>query len=66
MDVQRLMVVGAAGSGKSTFLQWLALCAAQQSFPGLLTDWNRLVPFFIRLHDYQGQGFPGPEAFADK
>ncbi|MGB3217535.1 MAG: hypothetical protein WBD79_09035, partial [Anaerolineae bacterium] len=42
--VQRLMVVGGAGSGKSTFLQWLAVCAAQQSFPDALSDWNRLVP----------------------
>ena len=60
------MVVGAAGSGKSTFLQWLAVCAAQGSFPESLADWNRLIPFFIRLRDYQGQGFPAPEAFADK
>ncbi|MBK7203092.1 MAG: NACHT domain-containing protein [Anaerolineae bacterium] len=64
--IQRLMVVGGAGSGKSTFLQWLAVCAAQQSFPAALSDWNRLVPFFIRLRDYQGQGFPTPEAFAEK
>ncbi|MFZ1598256.1 MAG: NACHT domain-containing protein, partial [Anaerolineae bacterium] len=64
--VQRLMVVGGAGSGKSTFLQWLALCAAQQSFPAALSGLNRLVPFFIRLRDYQGQGFPTPEAFAEK
>ena len=60
------MVVGAAGAGKSTFLQWLAVCAAQGSFPVPLADWNRLIPFFIRLRDYQGQGFPAPEAFADK
>jgi Leucine-rich repeat (LRR) protein len=64
--VQRLMVVAAAGAGKSTFLQWLAVCAAQGRFPEPLADWNRLVPFFIRLRDYQGQGFPQPEAFAEK
>ncbi|HSN74162.1 MAG TPA: NACHT domain-containing protein [Anaerolineae bacterium] len=65
-DIQRLMVVGAAGSGKSTFLQWLAVRAAQQDFPPALSEWNRLVPFFIRLRDYQGEGFPSPMHFADK
>jgi hypothetical protein len=65
-SIQRLMVVGAAGSGKSTFLQWLAVGAGRQSFPPALAEWNRLVPFFIRLRDYQGQGFPAPEHFADK
>ena len=65
-QVQRLMVEGAAGSGKSTFLQWLGLCAAKQSFPPSLESWNALVPFFIRLRDYQDQGFPPPEAWADK
>lgn len=64
--VQRLMVVGGAGSGKSTLLQWLAVRAAQQDFPPALEDWNRLVPFFIRLRDYQGEGFPSPAHFADK
>ena len=64
--IQRLMVVGAAGSGKSTFLQWLAARAAQQDFPPALAEWNRLVPFFIRLRDYQGEGFPSPAHFADK
>ncbi|MFZ2360977.1 MAG: NACHT domain-containing protein [Anaerolineae bacterium] len=64
--IQRLMVVGAAGSGKSTFVQWLAVRAAQQDFPPALADWNRLVPFFIRLRDYQGEGFPSPAHFADK
>ena len=60
-QVERLIVVGAAGSGKSTFLQWLAICAAERSFPDSLAAWNDLVPFFIRLRDYQGKAFRRPK-----
>ncbi|MET8344388.1 NACHT domain-containing protein [Streptomyces microflavus] len=45
----RLLLRGPAGSGKSTLVQWLALNAARQTFGGELADWNRCVPFVLRL-----------------
>jgi hypothetical protein len=56
-------VRGPAGSGKTTLLQWIAVNAAGQTLPPVLTDWNGLIPFFIRLRRCLQTGFPGPEAF---
>ena len=64
--VQRLMVVGGAGSGKSTFLQWLAVCAAQQSFPQRCPIGTGWCLSSSAYETTQGQGFPKPEAFAEK
>ncbi|MFJ8105037.1 NACHT domain-containing protein [Streptomyces sp. NPDC096132] len=63
-DCDRLVLRGPAGSGKSTLLQWLALNAARQSFGPELTDWNRCVPFVLRLRSFHGpDGLPLPEGF---
>lgn len=60
----RLLLRGPAGSGKSTLLQWLALNAARQSFGPQLADWNRCVPFVLRLRSFHGpDGLPMPEDF---
>ncbi|MGW0531444.1 NACHT domain-containing protein [Streptomyces sp. NPDC003032] len=60
----RLVLRGAAGSGKSTLVQWLALNAARQSFGPELADWNRCVPFVLRLRSFQlPEGLPLPEDF---
>ncbi|MFH8290825.1 NACHT domain-containing protein [Streptomyces sp. NPDC018059] len=60
----RLMLRGAAGSGKSTLVQWLALNAARQSFGPELADWNRCVPFVLRLRSFRlPEGLPLPEDF---
>ncbi|MEU9932337.1 NACHT N-terminal Helical domain 1-containing protein [Streptomyces anulatus] len=48
----RLLLRGPAGSGKSTLVQWLALNAARQTFGGELADWNRCVPFVLRLRAF--------------
>ncbi len=60
---RRLVVRGEAGSGKSTLLQWIAVRAAHHDFSPNLTSWNNSVPFFIRLRERVGLGFPSPEAF---
>ncbi|WP_432138224.1 MULTISPECIES: NACHT domain-containing protein [unclassified Streptomyces] len=63
-DCHRLLLRGPAGSGKSTLLQWLALNAARRSFGSELADWNRCVPFVLRLRSFHGPGgLPLPEDF---
>ena len=59
----RVMLVGRAGSGKTTVLQWLAVSAARSDFTGALAELNQHFPFFIRLRDYVGQKLPKPEEF---
>ncbi|TRV74541.1 NACHT domain-containing protein [Streptomyces sp. 130] len=61
---ERLLLRGPAGSGKSTLVQWLAVNAARQSFGGELADWNRCVPFVLRLRAFTSDDrLPGPEDF---
>ncbi|MGW0559261.1 NACHT domain-containing protein [Streptomyces sp. NPDC003016] len=60
----RLLLRGPAGAGKSTLVQWLALNAARRSFPRELDDWNRCVPFVLRLRAFTSSGaLPMPEDF---
>ncbi|MFJ5865130.1 NACHT domain-containing protein [Streptomyces parvus] len=60
----RLLLRGPAGSGKSTLVQWLALNAARQSFGSELADWNRRVPFVLRLRAFTAQeSLPAPADF---
>ncbi|WP_254705558.1 NACHT domain-containing protein [Streptomyces vilmorinianum] len=60
----RLLLRGPAGSGKSTLVQWLALNAARRSFTGELADWNRCVPFVLRLRAFtSADALPTPEEF---
>ncbi|MGW0946643.1 NACHT domain-containing protein [Streptomyces sp. NPDC002623] len=63
-DRRRLLLRGPAGSGKSTLMQWLALNAARRSFGPELADWNRCVPFVLRLRSFHTpDGLPLPEDF---
>ncbi|MFJ9640399.1 NACHT domain-containing protein [Streptomyces sp. NPDC101178] len=60
----RLLLRGPAGSGKSTLVQWLALNAARQTFGSELADWNRCVPFVLRLRAFTALDvLPTPEEF---
>ncbi|MFK8907353.1 NACHT domain-containing protein, partial [Streptomyces sp. YS-3] len=60
----RLVLRGPAGSGKSTLVQWLALNAARRTFTGELADWNRCVPFVLRLRAFtQADALPLPDEF---
>ncbi|WP_128817155.1 NACHT domain-containing protein [Streptomyces sp. S063] len=63
-DRDRLLLRGPAGSGKSTLVQWLALNAARQSFGDELADWNRCVPFVLRLRAFTAlDALPAPADF---
>lgn len=60
---RRLLVRGNAGSGKTTFLQWLAVRSASRSFEGALAGLNSVIPFFIRLRRHIEQPLPRPHEF---
>ncbi|MEU1895909.1 NACHT domain-containing protein [Streptomyces pristinaespiralis] len=63
-SADRLVLRGPAGSGKSTLVQWLALNAARRSFGKDLEDWNRCVPFLLRLRAFTSSDtLPMPDAF---
>ncbi|MGA4861044.1 NACHT domain-containing protein [Streptomyces lavendulocolor] len=63
-DADRILLRGQAGSGKSTLVQWLAVNAARRRFGRDLDDWNRCVPFVLRLRTFPPSGpLPGPGDF---
>ncbi|WP_198943997.1 NACHT domain-containing protein [Streptomyces sp. CB03234] len=63
-ETDRILLRGPAGSGKSTMVQWLALNAARRRFDRDLDDWNRCVPFVLRLRAFTSSGsLPGPGDF---
>ncbi len=64
VGTDRLLLRGAAGSGKSTLIQWLALNSARRTFGLELADWNRCVPFLLRLRAFTtAESLPMPEDF---
>ncbi|THA78777.1 NACHT domain-containing protein [Streptomyces sp. A0592] len=59
-SVDRILLRGPAGSGKSTLVQWLALNAARQAE----RPWAMYVPFVLRLRSFTASGdLPLPEDF---
>ncbi|MDX3539214.1 NACHT domain-containing protein [Streptomyces sp. MB09-01] len=61
---ERILLRGAAGSGKSTVVQWLALNAARRTFGPGLESWNVLVPFVLRLRSFtSAKSLPMPGEF---
>jgi NACHT domain len=56
----RLIVTGAAGSGKTTILQWLTVRAASGDLPATLLELEGSVPFYVRLRRYAGRPLPRP------
>ncbi|WP_405688872.1 NACHT domain-containing protein [Streptomyces sp. NBC_00057] len=64
LETNRLLLHGPAGSGKSTLVQWLALNAARRTFDSELMDWNRCVPFVLRLRAFTSyETLPAPDDF---
>ncbi|MGW1654248.1 NACHT domain-containing protein [Streptomyces atratus] len=64
LETNRLLLRGPAGSGKSTLVQWLALNAARRTFDSELMDWNRCVPFVLRLRAFTSyETLPAPDDF---
>ena len=60
---KRTIILGRAGSGKTTILQWIAVRAARSDFTGDLAKLNSHIPFFVRLREYVGKALPQPEEF---
>jgi len=50
IDSSRMVLLGAPGSGKSSFVMHLAAMVAQKD-PALPSSWHRLLPLFVRLRD---------------
>jgi hypothetical protein len=55
---KRLLLRGHAGSGKTTFLQWIATKSVSRGFIDQLRNFNEYVPLFVRLRDYYGKELP--------
>jgi NACHT domain len=60
---RRALVIGQAGSGKTTLVRWLAVRSARRDFSGSLSNWNGTVPFFIPLRQYVNRTLPAPQEF---
>src|SRR5262249_11384562 len=54
------VILGQAGTGKTTLLQWLTVTAARKELPPKIGAWQSRIPFFIRLRQLHGH-FPSPE-----
>jgi len=61
----RLLVRGPAGSGKTTLIQWAAVFCAARDHEGELETFNELVPFVIKLRDFDDSKLPAPNRFAE-
>ncbi|WDD97201.1 leucine-rich repeat domain-containing protein [Thalassomonas actiniarum] len=48
---ERLVIIGDAGQGKTTLLQWLTVQCGRQDFSGDQTPWNQKVPVIIKLRE---------------
>ncbi|WDE09973.1 leucine-rich repeat domain-containing protein [Thalassomonas haliotis] len=46
---ERLVIIGDAGQGKTTLLQWLTVQCGRQDFSGDKAPWNQKVPVIIKL-----------------
>ncbi|MFF3337795.1 NACHT domain-containing protein [Streptomyces flavidovirens] len=59
---RRILLQGAAGSGKTTLMHWLAVRAAQGDLPSELNQLQGRVPFVVPLRALAGShGFPQVE-----
>jgi energy-coupling factor transporter ATP-binding protein EcfA2 len=55
---ERVLLRGAAGSGKTTLVQWLAVTAARQTYDEHLTHLIGRVPFVLPLRRVVREGLP--------
>ncbi|MET9555619.1 NACHT domain-containing protein [Streptomyces sp. NPDC006645] len=63
-DRRRVLLRGAAGSGKTTLVQWLAVNAARDSFPDQLAHLGGRVPVVLPLRTLvRGAALPTPADF---
>jgi hypothetical protein len=59
----RVLLRGAAGSGKTTLMQWLAVTAARQIYDEQMTHLLGRVPFVLPLRRIARDGLPSPDRF---
>lgn len=57
------LITGLAGSGKTTFLQWVAVRCANKDWRGKLSYLNECIPFFIKLRHIESKSLPTVEEF---
>jgi hypothetical protein len=62
---RRTLLMGRAGSGKTTLQRWLAVRSATGDFNGAMNQWNDTVPFFIPLRQFVEKSLPRPEQFPE-
>jgi len=62
---RRVVVLGPAGSGKTTLIQWLAVTAVQDQIPTTLPNWQHALPFLVQLRSYANQAPPDLEELCD-
>lgn len=55
-SARRVLLIGGAGAGKTTFLRWLAYSAAVSG-----REWGDAVPFFVPLRQFGDRALPDPE-----
>ena len=57
-EFPRLVILGDAGQGKTTLMQWITVMCGRQSFPGQLAGWNKKIPFLVRLRNILDRELP--------
>lgn len=61
---ERLVILGDAGQGKTTLLQWLTVHCGRQEFSDEKASWNNKVPVLIKLREVlSNQQLPQPPEF---
>lgn len=60
-SARRVLLLGGAGAGKTTFLRWLAHTAAVSVRDAREGPWRDDIPFFISLRQFSDLPLPDPE-----
>ncbi|MGH3923822.1 MAG: NACHT domain-containing protein, partial [Pseudonocardiaceae bacterium] len=60
-DARHVLLLGGAGAGKTTFLQWLAYTAARDDRRLADSPWRDVVPFYIPLRRFADTALPQME-----